>query len=84
MDLKSKHDEFTISTDKTLLDEKMIADFLARESYWAQSRTSDQALRAINNSLSTNIAEYSKRKYRNILWSRNLRSTIPKNVVRTG
>lgn len=51
MNLEVKRDEFTISTDKTLLDVEMISNFLACESYWAQSRTIDQTLRAINNSL---------------------------------
>ncbi len=51
MYFEAKRDKFTISTDKTLLDAEMIQEFLARESYWAQSRTSDQTLRAINNSL---------------------------------
>lgn len=39
------------STDKTLLDEAMIHDFLANESYWAQTRTFEQTKTAIENSI---------------------------------
>jgi GNAT superfamily N-acetyltransferase len=43
--------EFTISTDKGQLQLDVIQDFLANESYWAQTRTSDQTHKAIENSL---------------------------------
>lgn len=43
--------EFTISTDKTLLDFDVIQSFLVNDSYWAQSRTPEQTRTAIDNSM---------------------------------
>lgn len=43
--------EFIISTDKSRLRPEEIQRFLSEESYWAQSRTYEQTLRAIENSL---------------------------------
>jgi GNAT superfamily N-acetyltransferase len=44
-------DEFLISTDRRKLQTEAIQTFLAEESYWAQSRTFEQTLRAIENSM---------------------------------
>lgn len=44
-------DEFTISTDPGKLQIDVIQEFLANDSYWAQSRTEQQTLTAIKNSL---------------------------------
>ncbi len=44
-------EEFTISTDPSLLDVDAIHRFLAEESYWAQNRTREQTETAIRNSL---------------------------------
>jgi GNAT superfamily N-acetyltransferase len=43
--------EFTISTDKSLLQLDVIQKFLSEESYWAKERTLEQTKRAIENSL---------------------------------
>jgi GNAT superfamily N-acetyltransferase len=43
--------EFVISTDKALLQPEEIQKFLSEESYWAKSRTFEQTLRAIENSV---------------------------------
>lgn len=43
--------EFTISTDKTLLQFDVIYRFLIEESYWSQGRTREQMERAIEHSL---------------------------------
>ena len=40
-----------VSTDKSLLDLKMIHSFLSTESYWARSRTKEQTLKAIEHSI---------------------------------
>ena len=44
-------EEFSISTDKSLLDIDVIQDFLATESYWAQNRDLAKTLKAIENSM---------------------------------
>ena len=44
-------DEFTISTDSERLQIEVIQQFLAEESYWAQTRTIEQTVKAIKNSL---------------------------------
>ena len=44
-------DEFTISTDKNRLQIEVIQKFLAEDSYWAQKRTLEQTLTAIENSV---------------------------------
>jgi GNAT superfamily N-acetyltransferase len=43
--------EFTIDTDKSLLQIDVIHEFLSKESYWAKDRTLEQTKRAIENSL---------------------------------
>ena len=43
--------EFTISTDKGLLDIDRVHGFLANESYWAKNRTPEQTRTAIANSI---------------------------------
>jgi GNAT superfamily N-acetyltransferase len=43
--------EFTISTDRDLLQIEAIHKFLSEESYWAQNRTKEQTATAIKNSL---------------------------------
>jgi GNAT superfamily N-acetyltransferase len=43
--------EFTISTDRNLLQIETIHKFLSEESYWAKERTHAQTERAIENSL---------------------------------
>ena len=43
--------EFTISTDRDRLQIEAIYKFLSEESYWANSRTKEQTLTAIKNSL---------------------------------
>lgn len=43
--------EFTISTDKNLLQIEAIQKFLTEESYWASNRTREQTETAIKNSL---------------------------------
>ena len=44
-------DEFSISTDKSLLDIGVIQGFLETESYWAQNRDLAKTLKAIENSM---------------------------------
>jgi GNAT superfamily N-acetyltransferase len=51
MNLQTGNDKITISTDKSLLDIDAIYDFLKTESYWAQNRTREQTLKAIEHSL---------------------------------
>jgi GNAT superfamily N-acetyltransferase len=46
-----KHQEFEIDTDPSRLKIDMIHRFLAEESYWANSRTLDQTVKAIENSI---------------------------------
>jgi GNAT superfamily N-acetyltransferase len=46
-----QHENFVISTDKTRLQPEAIQKFLSEESYWAKSRTYEQTLRAIENSI---------------------------------
>ncbi len=46
-----KQSEFTISTDKSLLQIDVIHNFLHEESYWANERTLEQTKTAIENSL---------------------------------
>jgi GNAT superfamily N-acetyltransferase len=43
--------EFIISTDRSRLLPEAIQKFLSEESYWARSRTMEQTLRAIENSM---------------------------------
>ncbi len=43
--------EFTINTDKELLDVDAIQRFLAEDSYWARDRTLEQTKTAIENSI---------------------------------
>lgn len=43
--------EFTISTDRNLLQTDVIHKFLSEESYWAKERTLEQTTTAIENSL---------------------------------
>lgn len=49
--LESQHGEFTISTDRERLQIDVIHRYLSEESYWAQSRTREQTITAIKNSL---------------------------------
>lgn len=44
-------EEFTIDTEKTRLQQKVIDDFMSNDSYWAQNRTSEQTRIAIENSI---------------------------------
>jgi GNAT superfamily N-acetyltransferase len=46
-----QRENFVISTDKGRLDAEAIQKFLSEESYWASSRTYEQTLRAIENSI---------------------------------
>jgi GNAT superfamily N-acetyltransferase len=46
-----ERDGFTISDNKDKLDVEVISRFLAEESYWANRRTQEQTVTAINNSL---------------------------------
>jgi GNAT superfamily N-acetyltransferase len=49
--MKYRQGEFEIDTDKRRLDIAGIHRFLSQESYWASSRTLEQTLTAIENSL---------------------------------
>jgi GNAT superfamily N-acetyltransferase len=49
--MKNDTSEFTIDTDKSLLQIDVIHEFLSKESYWAKDRTLEQTKRAIENSL---------------------------------
>ncbi len=49
--MKNDTSEFTIDTDKSLLQIDVIHEFLSKESYWAKDRTFEQTKRAIENSL---------------------------------
>lgn len=49
--MERSKDEFTISTDKNLLQIDAIHKFLTEESYWARERTKEQTQTAIENSL---------------------------------
>lgn len=44
-------EEFHISTDRSLLDLRMIGDFLSKRSYWAQGRSMTTIEKSIRNSL---------------------------------
>jgi GNAT superfamily N-acetyltransferase len=46
-----QRENFVISTAKARLDTEAIQKFLSEESYWAKSRTLEQTLRAIENSI---------------------------------
>jgi GNAT superfamily N-acetyltransferase len=46
-----QRENFVISTDKARLQPEAIQKFLLEESYWAKSRTYEQTLRAIENSI---------------------------------
>lgn len=48
---KWQRDEFTISTDRNLLQLDAVHKFLSEESYWARARTFEQTATAIKNSL---------------------------------
>lgn len=43
--------EYTISTDRSLIDVNMVHDFLVRHSYWAQDRQFEITQKTIDNSL---------------------------------
>ena len=47
----NKTDDICISSDKGLLDIKVIHDFLVNESYWAGNRTIEQTRTALENSI---------------------------------
>ena len=49
--MKYRNGEYEIDTDKRRLDIASIHRFLSQESYWAQNRTLEQTLTAIENSL---------------------------------
>jgi GNAT superfamily N-acetyltransferase len=49
--MKWTNGEFTISTDRDLLQIDAIHEFLSERSYWANQRTKEQTLTAIKNSL---------------------------------
>lgn len=49
--MKKKRENFEIDTDKRRLDIAAIHAFLSKESYWAQTRSLEQTLTAIENSL---------------------------------
>ena len=49
--MEEQSGEFTISTDKNLLQITAIHKFLTEESYWAKDRTREQTATAIENSL---------------------------------
>lgn len=49
--LEWKRGEFTISTDRNLLQLDAIHKFLTEESYWAKTRTREQTETAVKNSL---------------------------------
>jgi hypothetical protein len=49
--MKQRNGEYEIDTDKRRLDIAAIHRFLSNESYWAQTRTLEQTLAAIENSL---------------------------------
>lgn len=51
MAMEVTRDEFTISTDRSLLDIDAIQRFLAEDSYWARERTIEQTRTAIENSI---------------------------------
>lgn len=48
---ETRRESYLVSTDKSLLDLALIHKFLSTESYWAQSRTLEQTVRAVENSL---------------------------------
>ena len=56
-----KREEYFVSTDKKLLDNKLIYDFLTGRSYWAKGRSLDKVLASIQNSLCFGVyAKHSK------------------------
>ncbi len=52
--------KYTISTDKSLLQIDVIQRYLSEESYWAENRTKEQTLNAIDNSLCFGLYESDK------------------------
>ncbi len=51
INMQWQHGEFTISTDRNLMQINAIHKFLSEESYWAKERTREQTIAAIKNSL---------------------------------
>ncbi len=50
-ELQFKNGDFTIDTSRDRLKIDVIHDFLSNESYWAQTRTIEQTMKAIENSI---------------------------------
>lgn len=55
-----KRGEYTISTNKTRLDLKLIHDFLSNSSYWAVNRKMETVKRSIENSLAFGLYEHER------------------------
>src|SRR3954465_15242507 len=60
MNMEWTNGEFTISTDRSLLQIETIQHFLANDSYWARTRTPDQTHTAIDNSICFGIFHLSR------------------------
>lgn len=58
--MRAKKGEYEIDTDKRRLDIAAVHAFLVNESYWAQTRTLEQTLKAIENSLCFGIYKGAK------------------------
>lgn len=50
-----RRDEYTISTDRSLLDVDLIHDFISNQSYWGTGRTREVVQRSIDNSLAFGV-----------------------------
>jgi len=49
--MEVEHENFLVSTDKTLLSIDTVYDFLVNKSYWAKNRTKEQIEKSISNSM---------------------------------
>jgi len=54
---ESRRGEMSISTDKALLDLRVIHEFLSEESYWAKGRSMSLVIKTIENSLCFGVYE---------------------------
>jgi len=55
-----RHDEYSINTEKEMLDIDFIHDYLCNQSYWAQGRSRETVERSIHNSLCFGIYKSEK------------------------
>lgn len=57
MSMKSTHNQFTISTDKSRLDIPLIHDYLSNTAYWSTGRSLETVAKSIEHSLCFGVYE---------------------------